>query len=198
MPQWYCNQIVIISSVFTHHVFSKWVHSPPLLCSSQRRTGPCSGRCSTAGRLFCGKVLLVGPLRAISKTPRTGGKLGLFPASLWLETSTAASVCAQPETAACLHLFYKSLKSTGPKKWQTPLSTPQHTWPTFSTPAPRGQHQWEKAAARNAEFNLVSETRFGKLKLPHMCIKLTHLVTIFRTDRKMTSTRTPHNTCPSC
>lgn len=159
---------VNISSVLPNN------HSPQLLCSSQRRTGPCSGRCSTVGRLSCGKVFLVKPLRATSRPPRIEHKLGLFPAWLWLETGTAGSMCAQTETAAWLHLFYKSLMSTSTldqRKLQKTLSTPQHTWPTFSTPAPRGQHKWQKAAARGEQNLTLGAKRCSKVSSRcHTCI----------------------------
>lgn len=123
------------------------VYSPQPLCSFQRRTGPCSGRCNTVGRLTYGKDLLVGQWRVNARPPMTVDMQGQSPAWRWQETSIVASVCAQPERAAWWQRFYKSLKSAVGSVphtviiLQCTLNVPLYTWPTFSTPAQRGQHR---------------------------------------------------------
>lgn len=141
-------------------------HSPRLLCSFQRRIKPYSGRCSTTGRLTCDTNSLVRQLKACAKYPMTADKLELYPAWSLQETSTAASMCAQPKTAAC---FLLSLHPSNKNPWsrrvlhsastviklQCFLSVPQHTWPTFSTPVLTTQHRKVRKLQQEGSEELV-------------------------------------------
>ena len=126
-----------------------WVvvgHLPPLLCSSQRRRGPCSGRWSTVCRLLCGTLALAGQLTGDAKLPTTACKPGLSRAWSWLGTSTAASVCAQPGRAAWSRALAAPEAATIPEerlgaRLNGRLSIPRHTWSAFCTPVLTSQHK---------------------------------------------------------
>lgn len=128
-----------------------WNHSPLLRCSSQRRTEPCSGTWSTTDRLTCDTFSPVRQLKVNARPPMTAGTPGLSPAWPWLETSTAASMCAPPRRAALsppppLAALIKGTKKkkTSPVraviKLQT-LSALRRAGATFCTPVLKRQHK---------------------------------------------------------